>query len=128
MSITDDKDKTKSEGVYKMVKKEKELLDTFMYSMNTGLLMNKGNIDVNGRATISEPATGRPINIRLLAVWIYVGVTSDSYNNNSFELLESLDRQSAAKLRFLTFKHESKKVQRLFRKEVHYLVEVEDNL
>lgn len=63
MSISDDKDKTKSEGVYKMVKKEKELLDTFMYSMNTGLLMNKGNIDVNGRATISEPATGRPIYI-----------------------------------------------------------------
>ena len=37
MSIADDKDVTKSEGVYKMLKKEKELLDTFMYAMNTGL-------------------------------------------------------------------------------------------
>ena len=37
MSICDDKDKNKNEGVYKMVKKEKELLDTFMYAMNTGL-------------------------------------------------------------------------------------------
>lgn len=37
MRIADDKDKTKTEGVYKMLKKEKELLDTFMYSVNTGL-------------------------------------------------------------------------------------------
>lgn len=34
LSICDDKDKNKDEGVYKMLKKEKELLDTFMYSMN----------------------------------------------------------------------------------------------
>lgn len=39
LSICDDKDKNKDEGVYKMLKKEKELLDTFMYSMNTGLKM-----------------------------------------------------------------------------------------
>lgn len=63
MSIADDKDATKSEGVYKMLKKEKELLDTFMYAMNTGLLLNKGNIDINGKATISEPESGRPIYI-----------------------------------------------------------------
>lgn len=63
MSIADDKDATKSEGVYKMLKKEKELLDTFMYSMNTGLLLNKGNIDANGKATISDPDTGRSIYI-----------------------------------------------------------------
>lgn len=63
MSIADDKDQTKSEGVYKMLKKEKELLDTFMYAMNTGLTFNKGNIDINGKATISEPETGRPIYI-----------------------------------------------------------------
>lgn len=37
MNIADDKDQTKSEGIYKMLKKEKELLDTFMYAMNTGL-------------------------------------------------------------------------------------------
>ena len=61
MSICDDKDQTKTEGVYKMLKKEKELLDTFMYAMNTGLAFNKGNIDVNGKATISDPDTGRPI-------------------------------------------------------------------
>lgn len=67
MSIADDKDKTKSEGVYKMLKKEKELLDTFMYSVNTGLLLNKGNVDINGRATIQDPDTNRPIDFQLLA-------------------------------------------------------------
>lgn len=60
MSISDDKNANKTPKVYKMVKKEKELLDSFMYSMNTGLLMNHGNIDVNGKATISEKDTGRP--------------------------------------------------------------------
>lgn len=45
MTIADDKDKNKGEGVYKMLKKEKELLDTFMYAVNTGLLLNKGNVD-----------------------------------------------------------------------------------
>ena len=63
MSIADDKDATKSEGVYKMLKKEKELLDTFMYSMNTGLALNKTNIDVNGKPTIYDPETGRGIYI-----------------------------------------------------------------
>lgn len=61
MRICDDKDRNKGEGVYKMLKKEKELLDTFMYSVNTGLLMNKGNINKEGRPTISETDTGRPI-------------------------------------------------------------------
>lgn len=55
MSIADDKDATKSEGIYKMLKKERELMDTFMYASNTGLLLNKGNVDYNGKATISDP-------------------------------------------------------------------------
>ena len=67
MRIADDKDKTKTEGVYKMLKKEKELLDTFMYSVNTGLLLNKGNIDLNGKATIHDPDTNRPIDFQSLA-------------------------------------------------------------
>lgn len=47
MSICDDKKADQPLGVYKMLKKEKELLDTFMFSMNSGLTWNKGNIDVN---------------------------------------------------------------------------------
>lgn len=45
LKIADDKDATKGEGIYKMKKKEKELLDTFNYAVNTGLLCNKGNVD-----------------------------------------------------------------------------------
>lgn len=63
MRICDDKDKNKGEGVYKMLKKEKELLETFQYSVSTGLLLNKGNITKEGRATITDPDTGRPIYI-----------------------------------------------------------------
>lgn len=63
MSIADDKDKSKTEGVYKMCKKEKELLDTYMYALNTGLTFNKGNIDQYGKATISDPDTNRPVYI-----------------------------------------------------------------
>lgn len=60
LSISNDKKETQ---VYKMVKKEKELLDTFIYGLNTGLLLNKTNIDVNGKARHTDPDTGRPIYI-----------------------------------------------------------------
>lgn len=63
MRICDSKDKSKTEGVYKMLKKEKELLDTFQYSVSTGLLLNKGNINVQGKPTIQEPQTNRPLYI-----------------------------------------------------------------
>jgi hypothetical protein len=63
LSIADDRDASKSEGVYKMLKKEKELLDSFTYAVNTGSLVNKGNVDVNMRATIQDPETSRAIYI-----------------------------------------------------------------
>lgn len=46
-----------------MDKKEKVLLDNFMYVRNNGLLFNKCNVDVNGKPTITDPETGRPIYI-----------------------------------------------------------------
>lgn len=51
------------EVTYKMNKKEKELLENFLTSRNQGLLFNKTNIDVNGKATIVDPGSGRPIYI-----------------------------------------------------------------
>lgn len=44
-----------NETIYKMNKKEKELLDNFLISRNQGLLFNKTNIDVNGKPTICDP-------------------------------------------------------------------------
>lgn len=49
------------ETLYTMKKKEHELLENFLYSRNNGLLFGKSNVDKNGRATISDPDTGRPI-------------------------------------------------------------------
>ena len=63
MRICDDKNRKKEYGVYKMLKKEKELMDTFQYSVSTGLLLNKGNVDKNGKPTIQEPNTNRPLYI-----------------------------------------------------------------
>lgn len=52
-----------SETIYKMTKKEKNLLENFLWVRNNGLLFNKCNVDENGKATICDPDTGRPIYI-----------------------------------------------------------------
>lgn len=51
------------ETIYKMEKKEKVLLDNFLFSRNNGLLFNRTSIDVNGKSTIVDPIDGRPIMI-----------------------------------------------------------------
>ena len=50
-----------SQVLYKMKKKEVELLENFMFARNNALLFGKSNYDVNGKCTITEPHTGRPI-------------------------------------------------------------------
>ena len=61
ISIAEGKDQGHlTETIYKMNKKEKDLLDNFLYVRNNGLLFNKCNVDVNGKATIVDPDTGRP--------------------------------------------------------------------
>lgn len=64
ISIAEGKDQGNlTETIYKMDKKEKVLLDNFLYVRNNGLLFNKCNVDVNGKPTICDPDTGRPIYI-----------------------------------------------------------------
>lgn len=64
ISIAEGKDTgSLKETLYKMDKKEKVLLDNFLYVRNNGLLFNKSNVDVNGKPTISDPDTKRPIYI-----------------------------------------------------------------
>lgn len=56
MSIAEGKNQgCLTEKIYKMTKKEKELLDNFLTARNQGLLFNKTNIDKNGKATICDP-------------------------------------------------------------------------
>lgn len=63
LTIADDKDAGKSDGAFKIMRKEKELMESFMYGLNTGLLCNKGNVDANLRATIQDPDSSRNIMI-----------------------------------------------------------------
>ena len=49
------------EGMFKMSSMEKNLMENFLLVRNQGLLFNKTNVDVNGKATIIDPQTGRPI-------------------------------------------------------------------
>lgn len=51
------------ETLYKMNKKEKDLFESFLVARNQGLLWNKTNVDINGKTTIVDPDTGRPIYI-----------------------------------------------------------------
>lgn len=49
------------EVVYKMKKKEQECLENFMLARNNSLLFGKSNFDKNGKCTVTDPKTGRPI-------------------------------------------------------------------
>ena len=64
ISIAEGKDNGHlKETLYKMNKKEKDLLNSFLEVRNNGLLFNKTNVDKNGKATIVDPDTGRPVYI-----------------------------------------------------------------
>lgn len=64
ISIAEGKDNgSLKETLYKMNKKEKDLLNSFLEVRNNGLLFNKTNVDKNGKSTIVDPDTGRPIYI-----------------------------------------------------------------
>jgi hypothetical protein len=78
-----------TETIYRMDKLEKNLLDNFLYVRNNGLLFNKTNVDVNGKPTISDPDTGRPIYIgdgiipqveRFASKYAFVKLTIDVFN------------------------------------------------
>ncbi len=50
-----------TQTIYKMKKKELELLENFMYVRNNALLFGKSNYDLNGKCTVVDPDTGRVI-------------------------------------------------------------------
>lgn len=50
-----------SETIYKMDTVEKNLLKNFLEVRNRALLFGKSNVDKNGKATIVDPNTNRPI-------------------------------------------------------------------
>lgn len=50
-----------SQVIYKMKKKEQELLENFLFVRNNALLFGKSNFDKNGKCTVTDPHTGRQI-------------------------------------------------------------------
>lgn len=52
-----------SDKVYRLEPMKKNLIENFLYARENMLLMAKGNVGVDGKATISDRATGRPIYI-----------------------------------------------------------------
>ena len=84
-------EKDKKESVYQMNSKEKDLLDNFMFVKNSGLLFNKTNVDANGRVTISDPDTNRPIYIGDGAIpQIERFADKYGYNNLTVDVLQTV--------------------------------------
>ena len=52
---------TGNEKIYKLDPMKKNLIENFLYARENMLLMAKGTVDVNGKSTIVDRATGRPI-------------------------------------------------------------------
>lgn len=52
-----------SEKVFCMTERKKELLESFLYVRNNGMLFSKTNVDKNGKPTIYDPVDNRPIYI-----------------------------------------------------------------
>lgn len=50
-----------NEKIYKLDPMKKNLIENFLYARENMLLMAKGTVDVNGKSTIVDRATGRPI-------------------------------------------------------------------
>lgn len=64
IKVSGDKKDMPSNGIYKMDKTKKVLLDNFLTARNNALLFSKSNIDpVTLKPTIVDPATNRPIYI-----------------------------------------------------------------
>ena len=64
IGIGEGKDKNSlKETIFKMTTAEKNCLESYLFVRNNGLLTNRSNIDTNGKATISDPETGKPIYI-----------------------------------------------------------------
>lgn len=54
--------KENKETVYRMDKMKKNLLENFLYVRNNMLLFSKSTVDANGKTSLVDKATGRPIN------------------------------------------------------------------
>lgn len=52
---------TNGEKIYKLDPMKKNLIENFLYARENMLLLAKGNVTVDGKATVTDKATGRPL-------------------------------------------------------------------
>lgn len=89
MFITIGEGKDNKETTFKMLKKEKQLLENFLTNRNQMLLFARTNVDANGKCTIVDPDTNRPIYIgdgiipqveRYASKYVYNKLTLDVFH------------------------------------------------
>lgn len=93
-----------------MDKVESNLLKNFLYVRNNGLLFNKTNVDKNGKATIFDPDTGRPIYIgdgiipqveRFASKYAYNKLTVDAFTTALRMMVEKAEQPTGNKFIFI---------------------------
>ena len=52
-----------NEKIYKLDPMKKNLIENFLFARENMLLLAKGNVDVQGKATITDKVTGSPLYI-----------------------------------------------------------------
>jgi hypothetical protein len=52
-----------TEKIYKLDPMKKNLMDNFLYARENMMLLAKGTVGPDGKSTLSDKATGRPITI-----------------------------------------------------------------
>lgn len=98
------------ETIYKMDTVEKNLLQNFLEVRNNGLLFNRTNVDKNGKPTISDPDTGRPIYIgdgiipqveRFASKYIYNKLTVNAFQTAISMMNEKAENPTGNKYVFI---------------------------
>lgn len=98
------------ETMYKMDTLEKNLLRNFLEVRNQGLLFNKTNVDKNGKPTISDPDTGRPIYIgdgiipqieRFASKYVYNKLTPEAFTTAMAMMNEKSENPTGNKYVFI---------------------------
>ena len=105
--------KTKSDmkdNFYKMTKKEKVLLENFLTARNQGLLFNKSNINLQGKAMHQDPATNRQIPVgegiipqveRFASKYNYAKMTREVFNRVLQEMSAKADKPTGNTFTFI---------------------------
>lgn len=98
--ITIGNNKDGKETVYKMTPMKKNLMENFLYVRNNMLLFSKSTVDANGKTTLVDKATGRPIYIgdglipqveRYANKFVYNKLTIDVIRNMMSSMQEKSD-------------------------------------